>query len=600
MSRASSEFDPAGSGPGDPAGSGSGVRAGSGFRVPAGPEFGDPAGSGSGVPAGSEFGDPAGSGVPAGSVDPAGSGPLDPVGFEPSFGNGGAATARAASASGGTRLTHRHTPGGAWSRAWTAVLATLAVLGVQPCPAQADEVRVAVAANFKGTAEALAARFEAESGHRVLLSVGSTGGLFAQIEAGATWDLFLAADQDRPQRLEESGRGRGRFTYARGRVVLIGAALRPGADGAALLREGRGLRLAVAKSSVAPYGRASAEALQSLGVWEAWRARLVYGQSVGQAYQLAHSGAVDLALVARAQTVVSGEAAWEVPAELHAPIDQDAVLLSDAPAARAFAKFLRSDVAGGLIRAAGYELPSGSDPGARTSPGGEGEGQGERDSAWPAVWLTLRLALTTTVLLVLVGSPLAWWLARGSSLTRSVIEAAVALPLILPPTVLGFYLLVLLNPTGPIGAACQALGGPQLVFSFPGLVLGSILYSLPFVVQPLQAGFRALDPSLLEAAATLGASPWDRFRSVVLPLCRGSYLTAITLGFAHTVGEFGVVLMIGGSVPGETRVLSIAIFELVEELRYGEAHQLAGALLGLSFALLLALSIGTRRAAAQR
>jgi molybdate transport system permease protein len=207
--------------------------------------------------------------------------------------------------------------------------------------------------------------------------------------------------------------------------------------------------------------------------------------------------------------------------------------------------------------------------------------------AWTAVWLTLRLALVSTLVLLVLGTPLAWWLAARRSLARAIVSAVVALPLVLPPTVLGFYLLIALGPRGPIGSLWEGLGGARLVFSFPGLVVGSVCYSLPFVVQPLQNAFQALGKRPLEAAAMLGASPLDRFFSVAVPLARPGFLTAATLGFAHTLGEFGVVLMLGGSIPGRTRVVSIAIFEEVEALRYGEAHVLAGAILLVSFALLL-------------
>jgi molybdate transport system permease protein len=213
----------------------------------------------------------------------------------------------------------------------------------------------------------------------------------------------------------------------------------------------------------------------------------------------------------------------------------------------------------------------------------------------PTIAVTLRLALATTVLLLLVGTPLAWWLARTRSWAREAVAALVALPLVLPPTVLGFYLLVLLAPQGPLGAALQALGIGPLVFTFPGLVLGSVIYSLPFVVQPLQNAFQALGERPLEVAATLRAGPLDRFFTVAVPLARPGFLTAIVLGFAHTVGEFGVVLMIGGSIPGRTRVLSIAIYEHVEALEYGRAHWIAGGLLAFSLAILLGLYALNRR-----
>ncbi len=208
---------------------------------------------------------------------------------------------------------------------------------------------------------------------------------------------------------------------------------------------------------------------------------------------------------------------------------------------------------------------------------------------WNAVLLTLKLAGTTTLLLLLFGTPIAWWLARTRSWLKGPVGAAVALPLVLPPTVLGFYLLVTLGPNGPIGQLTQSLGLGLLPFTFPGLVLASVLYSMPFVVQPLQQAFEALGERPLEAAATLRASPWDTFFSVVLPLARPGFVTATILGFAHTVGEFGVVLMIGGNIPEKTRVVSVQIYDHVEALEYTQAHWLAGGMLVFSFLVLLAL-----------
>ena len=204
-----------------------------------------------------------------------------------------------------------------------------------------------------------------------------------------------------------------------------------------------------------------------------------------------------------------------------------------------------------------------------------------------AVWVTLRLAGLTTILLILFGTPLAWWLARSGSRWCAPIEAVVALPLVLPPTVLGFYLLLAMGPHGP-------LAGLSLAFTFGGLLLGSMVYSLPFVVQPLRDAFAAIGQQPLEMAACLGAGPVDRFVNVVLPLARPGYITAAVLGFAHTLGEFGVVLMIGGNIPGQTRVLSIAVYEHVEALDYAHAHTLSAGLLIASF-LMLMLVYGSRR-----
>lgn len=217
------------------------------------------------------------------------------------------------------------------------------------------------------------------------------------------------------------------------------------------------------------------------------------------------------------------------------------------------------------------------------------------DADLAAFWITVKLAGVTTLILILLGTPLAWWLARTRFRGKVVVEALVALPLVLPPTVLGFYLLLALGPHGPVGRLMDAMGGHALAFTFTGLVVGSVLYSLPFVVQPLQDAFSNVGRRPLEVAATLRASPLDSFLTVALPLARPGFITAAVLGFAHTVGEFGVVLMIGGSIPGKTRVLSIAIYENVEALEYGRAHLLAGGLLLLSFVMLLAVYILNRR-----
>ena len=206
-----------------------------------------------------------------------------------------------------------------------------------------------------------------------------------------------------------------------------------------------------------------------------------------------------------------------------------------------------------------------------------------------AVRLTLELATVVTLLLLAVGTPIAWWLARTRSRLRHAVGAVVALPLVLPPTVIGFYLLLVLGPNGPVGKLTEALGIGLLPFSFGGLVLASVCYSLPFVVQPLQNAFEAIGPRPLEVAATLRASPWDTFWSVVVPLARPGFLSGAVLGFAHTVGEFGVVLMIGGNIPDKTRVVSVQIYDHVEALEYAQAHWLAGGMLAFSFIVLLAL-----------
>lgn len=217
------------------------------------------------------------------------------------------------------------------------------------------------------------------------------------------------------------------------------------------------------------------------------------------------------------------------------------------------------------------------------------------EPALGAVWLTIKLAGLTTLILLLVGTPLAWWLARTRSWAKSIVNALVALPIVLPPTVIGFYLLVTLGPRGPVGQAMVSMGLDTLPFTFAGLVVGSVIYSLPFVVQPLQNAFEAIGERPLEVAATLRASPWDIFVSVVLPLAKPGYLTATVMGFAHTVGEFGVVLMLGGNIPDKTRVVSVQIYDHVEALEYAQAHWLSAGMVTFSFVVLLTLYIVNSR-----
>ena len=214
---------------------------------------------------------------------------------------------------------------------------------------------------------------------------------------------------------------------------------------------------------------------------------------------------------------------------------------------------------------------------------------------WTAVRLTIELAALTTAILLVVGTPLAWWLARSQAAWKEAVAAVVALPLVLPPTVLGFYLLVAFGPDGPGGALAGLWGARTLAFTFEGLVIGSVVYSLPFVVQPVRNAFEAVGERPLEVAATLRASPARAFWTVAVPLARPGFLTGAVLGFAHTVGEFGVVLMIGGNIPGETKVLSVAIYDFVETLRWREANILAGGMVVFAFAVILAMMLIEKR-----
>nr|WP_255599506.1 molybdate ABC transporter permease subunit [Afifella sp. IM 167] len=214
-----------------------------------------------------------------------------------------------------------------------------------------------------------------------------------------------------------------------------------------------------------------------------------------------------------------------------------------------------------------------------------------------AIRLTVELAAITTAILLFIGTPIAWWLARSRAWWKEAVATVVALPLVLPPTVLGFYLLVALGPSGPGGALAGLWGGRTLAFTFEGLVIGSVIYSMPFVVQPIRNAFEAMGERPMEVAATLRASPARAFWSVALPLARPGFLTGAVLGFAHTVGEFGVVLMIGGNIPGETKVLSVAIYDYVETLRWGEANLLAAGMAAFAFIVILTMTIVEKRVA---
>jgi len=212
-----------------------------------------------------------------------------------------------------------------------------------------------------------------------------------------------------------------------------------------------------------------------------------------------------------------------------------------------------------------------------------------------AIWLTLQVATLTTAILALVGTPIAWWLARTRSWLKTPVSALVALPIVLPPSVLGFYLLVAMGPHGPVGQWTAAWGLEPLVFTFPGLVVASVFYSLPFMVQPVHNAMEAMGSRPLEVAASLRASPLDTFFNVVLPLCKPGLITGAIMSFAHTVGEFGVVLMVGGNIPGVTRVVSVQIYDHVEAMEYGDAHRLAAVMLGFAFVVLMALNLYNQR-----
>ncbi len=469
--------------------------------------------------------------------------------------------------------------------------AVLMVLAAAPAAA-GERLLVATASNFKPAMEELLALF---GPHHADADVGavyaSTGKLAAQIRAGAPYDLFCAADMDSPRTLIAEGFAVAPVReYARGRLALWSAMTDAGLLTLEDLADPRFSHIAIAQPRHAPYGMRAREALRASGVWPQVESRLVYGENIGQTAQFVRSGNAQIGLIALSQVLdpdFAGDGRYTlVPDGLHAPLAQGQVLTrhgAGKPLAEAFARWLRSEEAQTVIARHGY----GAAPLATTATEPARTLLSRAD--WIALGLTLRLAGLVTLLLLGLATPLAWWLARTRSRWAWPVSALVALPLVLPPTVLGFYLLVALGADGPLGRLTESLGLGLLPFTFPGLVVASLVYSLPFVVQPLRAAFESVGDDVLEEAAALGAGAVDRFFTISLPLARRGIAAGGILGFVHTIGEFGVVLMIGGSIPGSTRVVSVQIYDHVEAFDYAQAHGLAAILLALSFCSLLLL-----------
>ena len=462
-----------------------------------------------------------------------------------------------------------------------------------------EQVRIASAANFTAPMRELAGSFERQTGHKTQVSFASSGKLYAQIAHGAPYDVFFSADQDKPHRLIDNqlAQSDSQFTYAVGVLALWSNEATHNLS--AKLAHAELHRIALANPKLAPFGAAAIEVLEALHVDTLTKPMLVKGDNVSQAYQFVHSGNANAGFVAlsqiKAQPNIRGSV-WIVPAHLHSPIFQDAVVLNngiDNPAAYSFIRFVKTPAARTIIQKYGYSFESLpinrelANVGRRTI--------GLYSAAdIQAIRLTVELALIVTGLLLIIGTPIAYWLAHTRSKMKAVVNAIVALPLVLPPSVLGFYLLIAMGPNGFLGQITQSLGLPGLAFSFQGLVVASILYSLPFVVQPIQNAMVALGKRPMEVAATLGAGPIDTFFNVTLPLAKPGFFTAAVLGFAHTIGEFGVVLMIGGNIPGETQVISVQIYEHVETLDYRQAHVLSLTMVLFSF-VVLALLYGLQK-----
>lgn len=432
--------------------------------------------------------------------------------------------------------------------------------------AHAERLTVAVASNFAEPFIQISAPFTAATGHEITVVSGATGKLFAQVQQGAPFDLFLAADHTRPALLAQEARQIA--PYAQGRLAKV---VRQGAPPITAAR------IALADPDLAPYGAAALLSLREAGQ-DIETLDIIFGQSVANVANFLLTGNVDIGFVAASQVFPSPDFSTEIIDSL--ALTQSMVLLSDGAAAQALFTYLQSAQVRQMLPDLGYLAP-------QIAPPAQTFAKPDLATLWPSIWLSLHLASLTTLILLVIGTPLAWWLTVTQSRLRAVVETVTALPLVVPPTVLGFYLLVLFAPQTGLGAFWVRLTGETLTFSFSGLVVASVLYSLPFAVQPLHTGFQAVGRETIEAAQSMGAARISLFLRVILPLSRRGVLTAAVLSFAHTIGEFGVVLMVGGNLPGKTRVISIEIFNRVELLDYRAAHYLAGGLLGFSFVALL-------------
>ena len=452
---------------------------------------------------------------------------------------------------------------------------------------QAGQTNVAVAANFTEPAKEIAALFKQKTGHDAVLSFGASGPFLAQITHDAPFQVFLSADAGAAEGGDRAGLAvpESLFTYAIGKLVLWSKVVDV-TKGDEALKAGAFSKLSIANPTAAPYGAAAIEAMKALGVYDALQREDRPGQQ--------HRAGVP---VRRHQ---------ERRTRLRRPVA--ALRRHRRNALGRSAESLFADPAGRGAAEEGRERRGVE--GFPRLPEGTGSARHHRDirlrprlspvsdfstHIWPPVLLTIELATITTLLLLVIATPLAWWLARSHAWWKEAIAAVVSLPMVLPPTVLGFYLLVALGPDGPGGAVASLWGARTLAFTFTGLVIGSILASMPFVVQPIRNAFEAIGDRPLEVAATLRASPARAFWTVALPLASPGLLTGAVLGFAHTVGEFGVVLMIGGNIPGRTRVMSTAIFDFVETMQWREANILAGGMVVFAFAVILSMILIEKR-----
>lgn len=461
---------------------------------------------------------------------------------------------------------------------------------------QAETITVAAAANLKIVMEEIVTAFElVHPDDRIEVVYGSSGKLYTQIQQGAPYDLYFSADVDLPRQLAAAGFAASDATpYALGRLVLWSSSLDVTKLTLTSLADPEISRIAIANPQHAPYGKRAREVLRASGVWQQVEGKLVLGENIAQTAQFVETGNAQVAILALSLALSPQLAQqggyWLIPDHLHAPLEQGYIVTKRAAStelAFRFADFVDGATARAVLSRSGFDVSSKITQRENNSAPFAPQSRFLSADDITALALTARLAATVTAILLVLGTPIAWWLARTSSWWKGPIGAVVALPLVLPPTVLGFYLLVTMGPNGPVGQLTERLGLGLLPFTFWGLVVASVFYSLPFTVQPLQNAFEAIGERPLEVAATLRATPLDAFFSVAVPLARPGFLTASILTFAHTIGEFGVVLMIGGNLPGVTRVASVAIYDHVEALEYTQAHRVSAILLVFSFLVLL-------------
>jgi molybdate transport system permease protein len=466
---------------------------------------------------------------------------------------------------------------------WTALLLAVPVVS-------AAELRVAAASDLAFVLPEIVAGFEKQSGATVKVSFGSSGNFAAQIQNGAPFDIFMAADIGYPRKLIEAGFAEcdSLYVYGVGRIVLwVPNSGKVDVERLQMqtLLDVRIRRIAIANPQHAPYGRAAAAALTHYRVYEQVKPKLVLGENISQAAQFVQSGNADAGIVALslifAPAMRDKGRYWLVPTDFYPPLEQGAVILKsahDPKLARGFVDYLRSAGAAELFRRYGFETPKAA--------GSTRQIGKAKAMDWQAILLTIKLAALVSAILLLLGLPIAYWLAFTRARWKFLIEAVVAMPLVLPPTVLGFYILVTLGQQSFLGRTIQAWLGATIPFTFTGLVVASVLYSLPFAVQPFAAGFSAVDNKLIQASWLLGASKLRTFSRVILPLAAPAVVTGVVLSFAHTLGEFGVVLMVGGNIPGATRTISISIYDSVQALDYDTAGTNALVLLLFSFVTL--------------